>query len=303
MRSIQSSSVSSHRLRVPIGLLFALGAWAQSCAAAEKIPLRFIDTLPVVQVQLGDVKADFLLDTGGQIGITVPAPLINGATKVTVRDEFQKTGDAAGHTFSAQKLTAASVALGSAQLGPVDGLVHYKWGLSVGPESAPAVTKKGVIGLKAFASKNLLLDVPNGSMTLYDKGGKDAPDVTGWLMAPFEYDARGVVVKLMVNGVPAAMSLDSAATTSMIRKDGAIFTKTKTPCKKGKEEPFCGMLTLPSIDSGGSSFGRLTVAVVQMGGVPFDGLLGIDFLRIRTVYLDFDAHKLYVREAKANKQR
>jgi hypothetical protein len=61
-----------------------------------------------------------LLDTGGQIGITVPEPLINGATKVKLRDEWQKTGDAAGHTFSVQKLTATSVALGAAELGPVD---------------------------------------------------------------------------------------------------------------------------------------------------------------------------------------
>jgi len=297
MSPLQFSSLRLSSLRLHFGLLVALGAGGQVCLAGEKVPLRFIDTLPVVQVQLGDIKADFLLDTGGQIGITVPAPLINAATKVTLRDEFQKTGDAAGHTFSVQKLTATSVGLGATQLGPVDGLVNYKWGLSVGPEGAPEVTKKGVIGLKALSSRNLLLDVPNGSMTLFQKGGADAPDVTGWHKAPFEYDARGLVVKFMVNGVPAAMSLDSAATSSMIRKDAAIFTKTRSPCKKGKDEAFCGMTTLSSIESGGVSFGKLPVAVVQMAGIPFDGLLGIDFLRTRLVYVDFDGHVLYVRDA------
>lgn len=295
MPSLNQHSLKCGGLRHRLGLLMALATGTPLCMAAEKVPLRFMDTLPVVQVQLGDVKADFLLDTGGQIGITVPAPLINGATRVAVRDEFQKTGDAAGHAFSVQKLTASSVVVGAAQLGPVDGLVNYKWGLSVGPEGPPEVTKKGVIGLKALASRNLLLDVPHDSMTLFDKGGKDAPDLTGWSKAPFEYDARGIVVKFMVNGVEAAMSLDSAATSSMVRKDAAVFTKTRSPCMPRKKESFCGMTTLPSLESGGVSFGSIQVAVVQMGGVPFDGLLGIDFLRTRMVYIDFDAHLLYVK--------
>jgi hypothetical protein len=109
-------------------------AAASSASAAEAIPVRMIDGLPVVEVQLGAIKADFLLDTGGQLAITVPPPLINSATGVRLGTDQRKMGDAAGNVFMVQSLVATSVRLGSAELGPVDGLVNYKWGLNVGAD-------------------------------------------------------------------------------------------------------------------------------------------------------------------------
>ena len=85
--------------------------------AAEVIPVRFIDGLPVVEVQLGAIRADFLLDTGGQLGITVPPPLINSATGVKLGIEQRKMGDAAGNVFMVQSVVASTVRLGPAELG------------------------------------------------------------------------------------------------------------------------------------------------------------------------------------------
>ena len=136
-------------------ILLAVG----SVEAAEAVPVRLIDGLPMIQVQLGAIKADFLLDTGGQLGITVPPPLINAATGVRLGTEQRKMGDAAGNVFLVQSLLATSLKLASAELGPVDGLVNYKWGLKIGPGEAPEVTKKGAIGLGALSSRNILLDL------------------------------------------------------------------------------------------------------------------------------------------------
>ena len=91
--------------------------------AAEVIPVRFIDGLPVVEVQLGAIRADFLVDTGGQLGITVPPPLINSATGIKLGIEQQKMGDAAGNVFMVQSVVASTLRLGAAELGPVDVLV------------------------------------------------------------------------------------------------------------------------------------------------------------------------------------
>jgi len=76
--------------RVAVLSLFGLSP----SEAAEVIPVRFIDGLPVIEVQLGAIRADFLLDTGGQLGITVPPPLINSATGVKLGIARRKMGDA-----------------------------------------------------------------------------------------------------------------------------------------------------------------------------------------------------------------
>lgn len=289
-------SIATRLSQPVIAAVFMLGAFTQ-CHAAERVPVRFIDGLPVIEVQLGDIKADFLLDTGGQIGITVPPPLINAATRVSLQDERRKMGDAAGHVFFVQSLYASSVRVAQADLGPVSGLVHYKWGLNAGGGDAPEVTLKGVIGLKALESRNLLLDLPHARLELYPRDASDRPAVKGWHRIPFDYDARGVVVTLNVNGVPMTMAIDTAATTSMVNKDAAIFTKTRSPCThKAKDVGFCGMKVLGPIEVEGKSFGPLTVAVVKMAGVPFDGLLGIDFFRAQVVFIDFDARALFVRD-------
>lgn len=277
------------------GLLAALALSAH--AEGRKVPVTMIDGLPVIAVQLGAVKVDFLLDTGGQIGITVPDPLITGATKVALSGGEQKMTDAAGHVYLVRKVVAQSVRVGDAELGPVDGLVNYQWGLSVGKEGAPEVTKKGVIGLKALAIKNVLFDIAAGSVSLYDRGTQ-GPDVSGWKRAKFEYDARGVVLRIVVNGVGAAMSLDTAATNSMIRKDAKLFSKTRSPCVgKKPDASFCGMATL-KVDAEGQEpgVGSIEAAVVQMGAVPFDGLLGIDFFQSRRVYLDFESSTAFIQD-------
>ena len=174
-----------------------MGFTAKSSAiAAEAIPVRMIDGLPVVEVQLGAIKADFLLDTGGQLEITVPPPLINSATGVRLGTEQRKMGDAAGNVFMIQSLVATTVKLGSIDLGPVDGLVNYKWGLKIGAGDAPEVTNKGVIGLGALSSRNILLDRSAGQLVIFDKGEQDRPDLAGWRKVPFTYDKAGIVVQV-----------------------------------------------------------------------------------------------------------
>jgi hypothetical protein len=271
---------------------------ATTCAtAAEAIPVRMIDGLPVIEVQLGAIKADFLLDTGGQLAITVPPPLITAATGVSLGTEQRKMGDAAGNVFMVQSLVATSVKLGSVELGPVNGLVNYKWGLKIGAGDAPEVTNKGVIGLGALSSRNILLDLGAGRLSLFDRSAQDRPDLTGWRKVPFTYDKAGIVMQIVVDGLAAAMSLDTAATTSAISKGAALFAASASPCRgQPPATQFCGMKEFKQVRAGDGVIGSLTTAVVELKGVPFDGLLGIDFFLQRKVFIDFDARALFIRE-------
>lgn len=297
-----SSRTHSHRRLVSKAatscLVAALSLFGASPSeAAEVIPVRFIDGLPVIEVQLGAIRADFLLDTGGQLGITVPQPLINSATGVKLGIEQRKMVDAAGKVFMVQSVVASTLRLGAAELGPVDGLVNYKWGLKVGPGDAPEVTNKGAIGLGALSSRNVLLDLGAGQIMLFDKGEPSRLDAAGWPSVPFTYDKSGVVIQIDVNGATAARSLDTAATTSMLRKDAKLFASIASPCSgKPRTATFCGMKRLGGVQAGKSHLGSLTVAVVQMGSVPFDGLLGIDFFLARKVFIDFDSKVILIQD-------
>lgn len=278
-------------------LLTAMALLASLACEGEPavVPVRFIDGLPVVSIKLGDASADFLVDTGGQIGITIPKALITEAAGVSLRDEFAKQVDAAGHVASVQRLTARSVMLGGVDLGPVDGLVHYKWGLSVGNEGAPGVTQKGTIGFKSLSAKNVLLDFPHGSILLFERHTADHPDVSGWRKVPFAYDRRGVVVTVRVDGTDTALTLDSAATSSMIKKDAALFASHASPCAgQDAGTPFCGFVRL-AMTQDTQDLGSIRFAVVKTGELPFDGILGSDFLDMHTVYIDFDNSRMYVR--------
>lgn|GEM_PF-6448261 len=136
---------------------------------------------------------------------------------------------------------------------------------------------------------------------LFDKGEPSRLDAAGWRSVPFTYDKSGVVIQIVVNGAMAAMSLDTAATTSMLRKDAKLFASIASPCSgKPPAASFCGMRRLGGVRARKSNLGSLTVAVVQMGGVPFDvfdGLLGIDFFLARKVSIDFESKLIFIQDA------
>ena len=92
--------------------------------------------------------------------------------------------------------------------------------------------------------------------------------------------------------------MDTAATKSMLRKDANLFASIASPCSGNPPEAsFCGMKRLGGVQAGNSNLGSLTVAVVQMGGAPFDGLLGIDFFLARKVYIDFESKVIFIQDA------
>jgi hypothetical protein len=285
--------MSQHAVSSLIAAVCAVGASAGR--AADVVPVRFIDGLPVIEAQLGAIRAEFLLDTGGQIGITVPQPLINGATGVQLGAERRLLSDAAGNTYTVQSLVATSLRLGTTELGPIDGDVNFQWGLSFGPGDEPEVTKLGAVGFDALSARNVLLDLGARRIVLFDKGGSDRLDTTGWQSVPFTYDDAGIVIQIAVDGAKASMSLDTGASISALRKDAKLFGSTTSPCRgKPPATLFCGVKRLNRVRAGSVNLGHLDVGVLEMNGVPFDGILGIDFFLARKVFIDVDANEIFI---------
>jgi hypothetical protein len=278
-------------------------AWCATALAAsfdvsarEVVPVRFVDSVPVVQLRLAETVADFVLDTGGQIGISVPPPLISESTKVRLVDQSRKMTDAAGHVFDVKQLVASTVQMGTVELGPVKGQVHYKWGLHAGDGSSPTVLANGAVGLAAIFPRNIEFDFHAGRLVIFEPGEEfDTGKNGAWIRIPFEYDARGIVLTLTVDGVRASFSLDSPATATVVRMDSPIFRSSPLPCKvEAAQNGFCGLTTFTSVKSGSDALDSIRAVVVKMGPVPLDGLLGVDFFQTHRIFVNFSRHFAYV---------
>ncbi len=261
-------------------------------AQGRTVPVRMIDGLPVVSVTLGTVTADFLLDTGAAMAITVPKPFITPSAGVTEQADTIRTTDAGGVVHEVHRLRAESVALGAAALGALDGLVHYRWGLKIGEGAAPAITQQGTIGLHAFDKQAVLFELGQGRLTVFAASERPEFDAS-WSSTPFAYDKRGAVVHFTANGKAAELVLDSAATTSLMKKGAPVLTGANDVCLGQKPDvPACGPTRFSQSVIGNAAPATASFVVVAMGPLPFDGLLGIDFFKAHAIYLDFVSHEM-----------
>lgn len=274
-----------------------LSAWAPGAAkAAVTVPVTMMDGLPVVQVTLGSIKADFLLDTGGAAAITVPPPLIVPSAGVMKLAETIKATDASGAIHEVNRLKVKQAYIGGANVGALDGLVNYSWGLSLDKSSGePEVTKKGIVGLKAFEKHGVVFDLGRGKLIVMEPN--ESPEMSDqWSSAPLTVDRRGAVVTMSLNGKDAQLVLDSAATMTVMKRGAAPLTGANDVCKgKPAEAGICGATTFRDASLGNGKLKRVEFMVVAMGPLPFDGMLGIDFFKSHVVYLDFANGRLHYR--------
>jgi hypothetical protein len=277
-----------------VGAFMLMTTTSSATHAGVVVPVTMIDGLPVIPVKLGTVKVDFLLDTGGPAAITVPRPLIVPATGVVELADKARTIDASGQVQEIPRVRVASASIGDAPVGSLEGLVNYRWGLSLDGNEDPEVTKKGIIGIRALDKQRVVFDLGRSKLTFLDAA--EEPALTGWATAPFVYDKRGVVVQFAANGKTADLVLDTAAAGNVLKKEAPVLVGPNNPCKgKPTTIPVCGVTTFRGASIGNAKLHRVQFAVVAMGELPYDGMLGIDFFLSHEVYLDFAEGTMHFR--------
>ncbi|MDP1051175.1 hypothetical protein, partial [Klebsiella quasipneumoniae] len=85
------------------------------------------------------------------------------------------------------------------------------------------MTQNGTIGLRAFDQQAVLFELGRGQLTVFAAGERPEFDAS-WSSTTFVYDKRGAVVRFTANGKAAELVLDSAATTSLMKKDAPVLT-------------------------------------------------------------------------------
>jgi len=263
------------------------------------VSLTFVHDIPAVPVTIGKAHTSLLLDTGGQIGITLSRSLIKRAGTVHILPHTSRHGDAAGHVFEVHDIEADGVALAGLALDRVSGEVNYRWGLLAGkskhaPDDLEALHARGVIGLGALAPRPLLIDYPHGTMTVYPAGEAPKPASGHWLSVPMSYDKLGVSVSLHVGDKVLRMVLDTGSNATIVNPSALDAARFPELCAV-REGNDCGDISLPAVsDDTGNALGDIPVRAVDLKGVPFDGLLGGDFLKQHAVLIDFARGRLWI---------
>ena len=270
------------------------------------VPLTFVQKIPFVRVAIGSTEAELMFDSGGKLGITLPMDVIKRAGSVKILDHKSKHGDAAGNVYEVPDILASEVSVGGVQLASsIMGSVHYEWGLDVSsgvshePDELKSKRANGSIGLEAFNGKPLLFDYAHRELKIYRTG--DLPNVSdpGWRALALEYGPQGPQVILTIGGRPQKFILDTGANTSLLMPSALDAARFPDICKNmPKGSNYCGHMDFTGVmNQAGDDIGDLAVELIEMKGVPFDGLLGADFFQSHLVLFDITNRRLWIKKS------
>lgn len=263
-------------LHTRILVLLAGAGLHAAVAAADVVPLSFVNGLPFARVTVGATSSHMMIDSGGALGLSLPEATIRQAGSVSLLDRSTAFRDLHGKVYEVKNLVARDVVVGTTVLAPVEGQVHVEWGgAPEGPEAELTRARKtGAIGLAAFGGRPLLFDYTRKTLSIYAPG---EPLGEGWQVLRLEYGKEGPHVRLVVKGKPLKFVLDTGAQVNLL--DAASLPD------EGRE---LGEVT----DGAGRPLGSLTAERVKLGGAPFDGILGAPFFQRHRVLFDLPGQRL-----------
>jgi len=274
-----------------------------AAAAPDVVPLTFINNLPFVSITVGAASTRLMIDTGGQLGISMPEATVAKAGSVTMLDHRTKFHDLNGKVFEVQDFVAERVVVGSTHFAKVNGRIHTEWGgAPEGPEAELTRARQaGAIGLDAFGDRPLMFDYGHRTLTIFAPG--DAPQAghSGWQQLQLDYGKEGPYVTLVVGGKPLKFVLDTGASVNVVNPDALGSASGSALCAGAPaSKQDCDPRLLPDVrDAGGRPLGALKAERARLGGAPFDGLLGAAFFAEHRVVFDVAAHRLLIAPANA----
>ena len=249
-------------------------------AAPDVVPLQFINGIPFLDITIGSASTRVMFDSGGKLGISLPAETIEKSGSVQVLDEKKKFQDLQGKVHEVPKVIANKVIVGSTLLTTVKGQVHTQWGgAPEGPEAELTRARAGgAIGLEAFANFPLMFDYKLGTMSILNDEEVAKLGLPTWRTLDLQYDGKGPVLTLVVEGKQLKFVLDTGAQVNVIKQGAACDTNQACELR----------------DISGALDFSTKIYRVKLDGAPFDGILGAPFFRRYRVVIDLKARKLHI---------
>lgn len=267
-------------MRIFFSFLLAAAVCQNALAAKDVVPLEFINGIPFVNISIGAAKARVMFDSGGRLGISLPAATAEKSGSVKVLEEKQRFQDLQGKVYEVPRIVAEKVVVGSTLLAPVKGLLHTQWGgAPEGPEAELTRARAGgAIGLAAFSASPLMFDYQQRTMSILDDEEVAQLGLPKWRALDLQFDGKGPVLTLVAEGKQLKFVLDTGAQVNGIRQGAACDTNQACELRD-----ISGALNLST-----------KVYRLKLDGAPFDGILGAPFFRSHRVVFDVKAGKLYV---------
>ena len=267
-------------MRLLLSILLTVTVSLHPATAADVVPLEFINGIPFLGVTVGAASSRMMFDSGGRLGISLPAEIIENSGTVQVLDEKQKFRDLQGNVYEVPKVMASRIIVGTTLLAPVKGRVHTQWGgAPEGPEAELTKARAGgSIGLEAFANFPLMFDYRQRTLSILDAGQLAELGQPKWRALDLQYDGAGPLVTLVAEGKRLKFVLDTGAQLNLLKVGAACDTNQVCPLR----------------DISGTLNFDTKIYRTQMNGAPFDGILGAPFFRSHRVVFDLKGNKLYV---------
>ena len=272
------------------------------------VPVEIVRNTPLTTVQVNDVDATFIVDTGAYRTLMGEDAVRNFhlerdrwvATAIRGIGGVQERPDALPHSMrlGATMLHRRTLTGGTSVM--------------VGPLPVNTVDGRpiaGLLGRDFLAPFDLDLDLPNGRLTLFDVQGCGAgflPWTTPYAAIPATPSVdSALVVQVMVDGRPLRALIDTGASGSLITASG-MFRLGLTPGLLARDPVGNGAGVGPApvpmhhhhfaeMRVGPDATRDLTLWVAPVHMVPIvDMLLGTDWLRSRRVWLSFATKQMFV---------
>ncbi len=259
---------------------------------AAIIPLRAIDGFPVIAATIRGTPVSFLLDTGAQAHLLLPEAV--DALRLTVLPgsvPMVGTGGARDVPI---------VMLDDVRLGPVrlDRALTPVSALPLIPSVSPPVA--GLIGAPLLDRFDLDLDVPAGQLGLYAAGACEGPAFappTTTVALTILAD-RQALLPVEIDGVEIMALLDTGSRATLLTEDAARRLGLRAPASANTARGVDGtVLPVGHVRVRSMRVGDdlrhdvpLSIAPVQLGRA--DLLLGLDFLRLRRVWISYVTARL-----------
>jgi hypothetical protein len=267
-------------VRIISSFILAAAVCRPAAAAADVVPLEFVNGIPFLSVTVGAATGRLMFDSGGRMALSLAADTIGKAGTVQVLDEKKRFRDLQGKVHEVDRLMVEKVIVGSTLLAPMKGQAHTQWGgAPEGPEAELTRARAGgAIGLDAFAHFPLMFDYKQRTLSILEPGEAARLGPPQWRALDLQYGSDGPMLTLVAEGRQLKFVLDTGAQVSLIRHGAACMTYQ-----------VCELRDI----SGALNFDT-KIHRVKLDGAPFDGILGAPFFRSHRVVFDVKAGKLYV---------
>ena len=261
---------------------------------AAVIPLRAIDGFPVIPATIRGTPVSFLLDTGAEAHLLLPEA-VEALHLAVLPGSVPMVG-----TGGARQVPI--VMLDDVQLGPIrlDRALTPVAALPLVPLVVPPVV--GLIGAPLLDRFDLDLDVPSGRLGLFSAGGCEGavPDIAprATTVALTILPDRQALLPVTVNGAEIVALLDTGSRATLLTDDAAGRLGLRAPASANTSRGVDGtVLPVGHVRVRelrvGDDIRRdvpISISPVQLGRA--DLLLGLDFLRLRRVWISYVTARL-----------